>query len=64
MRQSARRERNNYITFSSVLHYVKASQTFPYVETATMILTLFPIVLSAIELRSPLVSQQARLKSV
>ena len=64
VRQVASRERNIYITLSSVLHCVCASQTLPSDETATMRLTLCPIVFSGIELPSFRQFQHLRLKSV
>ena len=64
VRQAANRDRNNCITFSSVLHQVNANQTQPSDETATIIFTLCPSTLSAIELFCPRVPQRRLRKSV
>ena len=64
VRQLANLDRNNCITFSSVLHYVRASHTYPSDETATIIFTLCPNTLSAMELFYPRVPQHRRRKSV
>ena len=52
------------VKFSSVLHYVNASHTLPSDETATIMLTLCPSTLSAIELFCLRVHQQRLRKSV
>ena len=64
VRQAANRDRNNCITFSSVLHYVSANQTQPSDETATIIFTLCPSTLSAMELSYPRGPQRRLRKSV
>ena len=57
-------ERNIIITFSSVLHYVCASQTGPSDEIATIMLTLWPIGWSGSVFSFPTLCQLFRLKSV